>query len=685
MALSGRPHEQRQLGDPAPGSATAAASSVSRWPASRGWWRGRRGRRCSRCQPLGPRRPPGRGSEVELGRGDLEVAGGRGRGRGSSTGRAASSAGRTSPGTAGCARGSALGPQLLHQALEGEILVGVGVQGERSRTRASSSANAGSPASVGAQHQAVDEEADEGARSRGGCGRRWGCPRPGRPGRCRRRRRTWKAASRVMNRVAPCSAAEGAQAARRAPGRGRTGDGGAAEALHGRARPVGGQVEGGRRVRQELPLPVGQLALQGLALQPVALPDGEVGVLDRQLRQGRRRPAAKALVEGGELADQHAHGPAVGDDVVQVEQQGVLLRARGRASGGAQQRPAGEVERPAAASAGQARAPRRAPRPERGPERSTTRQGPGQAARRDDLHRLALPLGEGGAQRPRGGAPPRAGRPRRAAGLETAPRAPGRWACCRRRGRARAGRGTRAAPGRRRGAGRRSRGTRDGCSAARGSCLRRPGLLDARPGPPGSGASKTRGAAGRRRSVSRSRETSWVASREWPPSSKKSSLDARRRSHSPGPRPRCRPAAPRPGVRGGRERLPAWRAGGSGRSAARAPRSSLPLGVSGRAGRGATKTAGTMGSGRRSARKLAQLVQAPSAGPAGTTEGREPPARRAVLPRQHGRLAHAGMAARAASISPSSMRKPRILTWWSSGPGTPGRRPGAAGPGRPVR
>ena len=55
---------------------------------------------------------------------------------------------------------------------------------------------------------------------------------------------------------------------------------------HRRARPVGGQLQRGGDPAS-WPLPVGELRLEHLALQPLALPDGVVRILDRQRRQRR--------------------------------------------------------------------------------------------------------------------------------------------------------------------------------------------------------------------------------------------------------------------------------------------------------------------------------------------------------------------------------------------------------------
>ena len=60
-----------------------------------------------------------------------------------------------------------------------------------------------------------------------------------------------------------------------------------AEALHRRARPIGGQLQHLRRARQAL-TPVRELPLEHLAPQPAALPARKVPILDGQRRQRRR-------------------------------------------------------------------------------------------------------------------------------------------------------------------------------------------------------------------------------------------------------------------------------------------------------------------------------------------------------------------------------------------------------------
>ena len=59
--------------------------------------------------------------------------------------------------------------------------------------------------------------------------------------------------------------------------------------------------------------------------QPRALPDCEVGVLRRQIRQRRWLVLREGGVKCTQFLAQHAHGPAITDDVVHGQQQQVLL------------------------------------------------------------------------------------------------------------------------------------------------------------------------------------------------------------------------------------------------------------------------------------------------------------------------------------------------------------------------
>ncbi len=160
-------------------------------------------------------------------------------------------------------------------------------------------------------------------------------------------------------------------------------------------RPVRRQLQGGRHAGQPLP-PVVELALQHLPLEPPPLPDGEVGILDLQLRERRRRAGGRRAVELGDLAHDHPQRPAVGDDVVHVEQEGVL-GGRQPQQGGAQERAALEVERAVDLLLGEAPGLALARRGGEGRE-VDERQAPGDGGG-DHLHRPPPLLPEGGAQR----------------------------------------------------------------------------------------------------------------------------------------------------------------------------------------------------------------------------------------------------------------------------------------------
>jgi len=70
---------------------------------------------------------------------------------------------------------------------------------------------------------------------------------------------------------------------------------GAGIGLDERTRAISGQLE--EWEVGELRFPVGELGIEEVALEPVALPDGEVGVLDREVRKRRRVAGSKSGVE----------------------------------------------------------------------------------------------------------------------------------------------------------------------------------------------------------------------------------------------------------------------------------------------------------------------------------------------------------------------------------------------------
>ena len=103
-----------------------------------------------------------------------------------------------------------------------------------------------------------------------------------------------KAASSVMKSVAPSSRDSASSASTSRRGRSRRSCAPENVCCGGRGRSVGSASSGQRSL--EAPLPVRQLRLLDVAPQPVALPDGVVGVLDRQIGDVRLRARAVRLV-----------------------------------------------------------------------------------------------------------------------------------------------------------------------------------------------------------------------------------------------------------------------------------------------------------------------------------------------------------------------------------------------------
>ena len=156
-----------------------------------------------------------------------------------------------------------------------------------------------------------------------------------------RANRAWQAAISAANRVVCCCAATSRSRAAVAAG---TRNSWTAPVAGLRA--AAGAVERQRRRHGPVQLlgPVGELLLQQGAGQPFALPYGEVRVL-RGRRGGRGRlPVGQGVVVRAQFVQQHAHGPAVGDDVVRGEQQDVLVVGHAYQQG-PQQRTGAQVER----------------------------------------------------------------------------------------------------------------------------------------------------------------------------------------------------------------------------------------------------------------------------------------------------------------------------------------------------
>ena len=145
------------------------------------------------------------------------------------------------------------------------------------------------------------------------------------------------------------------------------------------------------------------------------------------------------------------------------------------------------------------------------------------------------------------------------------------------------------------------------------------------------------------------------------------SCRARRPARGPAPRPRSRPPASSIGVRGGDVDGPRRRAAAVGRGQGLAV--DLAVGRQRQRVERARRPTGTMYSGSAPLRKRAQLAARRAPGRRGDHVGDQAPARRVASSRATTTASRtAGCRRSAASISPSSMRKPRTFTWWSTRP-----------------
>ncbi len=114
-------------------------------------------------------------------------------------------------------------------------------------------------------------------------------------------------------------------------------------ALRGRTREIRCGVQQ-RLLVTQLVTPVVQLTCALARLQPAALPDRIIGVLQRQLRQRGLAAFAVRLIAVHELLNHHIHRPAVGDDVVHADDQHMLV-IREAKQVRAQQRPRAQIKR----------------------------------------------------------------------------------------------------------------------------------------------------------------------------------------------------------------------------------------------------------------------------------------------------------------------------------------------------
>ncbi|OWK25833.1 hypothetical protein AJ87_00605 [Rhizobium yanglingense] len=117
---------------------------------------------------------------------------------------------------------------------------------------------------------------------------------------------------------------------------------GSGKRLLGRPRTVRRQGKKGRSAGQGV-APILRLALQPFPRQPLPLPGGIIRVLDRQRRQRIVLSSLERPVKLTEFTHQHAHRPAVRDDMMLGQQEDVL-RIRHPDQTPADQRPARKIE-----------------------------------------------------------------------------------------------------------------------------------------------------------------------------------------------------------------------------------------------------------------------------------------------------------------------------------------------------
>ncbi len=251
---------------------------------------------------------------------------------GSSSSRARECSGTTaSPGTAVVRRGAGR-VEHLDEPLERHVGVA-----ERREVRRRGSARAGPAKRAagvdrGAQHEGVDEHADQvverGLAAAGDRGADRRCRSPAR----RRASSTASAACTTMNRLASVARPRSRAARRAARRRSRSRrcapriDCRRAAAGRSAARARSGAPSRARR--QKSSCRASRLVGIVFGAEQLALPQGEVGVLHRE-RRPVRAPARRAGVVGDHhVARQRRHRQAVGGDVVHHDDQHVLRRSR---------------------------------------------------------------------------------------------------------------------------------------------------------------------------------------------------------------------------------------------------------------------------------------------------------------------------------------------------------------------
>jgi hypothetical protein len=248
-----------------------------------------------------------------------------------------------------CVAQAALGGELRDQAVEGHVLVRLGVKQGFMDPR-QQLAEGRIPAEVGAQDQGVDEEADQPlglhlapSGDRGTHAEVVALGLAVQQGE--------EAGEQGGEERGPGLAAQGPQLPSEIPGEG-PGAEASGRAPPGGPRAVGGELQD-RLQAGEPPPPEVELGFQGRTVQCAALPEREVAVLDGQRRQ-RVGPARRQRgVEDPQLVGEDAERPAVAHDVVHGGEQEVIAAA-GAQERGPEDGPPAQVERPVRVPPGEA-------------------------------------------------------------------------------------------------------------------------------------------------------------------------------------------------------------------------------------------------------------------------------------------------------------------------------------------
>ena len=244
------------------------------------------------------------------------------------------------------AAGGALRVDQFDDPLERQVLVGVGGQVGVPHPE-QQFAEARVAVGVGAQHQGVDEEADQVVEGLVGAAGDRGADRDvgARAEAGEQRRETGLDGHEEAGAVRPGERRQGPVVLGGQPQRDvaglRTGLGGAAP-VHGQGDLLG---QAGQGLAPVLPLAGGRAGRVPVVSEEGELPLGVVGVLDGQVGPLGRPAGRPGPVGGAQVAGERAQRPAVAGDVVDRQQQDVPVGREGEEVG-AQRRLGGEVEGP---------------------------------------------------------------------------------------------------------------------------------------------------------------------------------------------------------------------------------------------------------------------------------------------------------------------------------------------------